>query len=171
MPLHRQLPPQIRRIELASSAQGKHVIRYQATVEVGIVDAKPKQIRRRYAAERKARDELAKIRGELVKGTYVRPRSASVATVANQGLSGLAGLEATSKAGNIDCTTPVVDALDDLSVHKTTKAHIDRLLSQLDGGTAPGRNASHLVRVHTAMCSPPCRRCSKDVPVTRHGHG
>jgi integrase len=130
MPQRRQLPPQIRRIELASPAKGKHVI--QLTVDVGIVDAKRKQIQRRYATERQSRDELATIRGELVKGTYVLPISASVPTVANRRPSGLAGLEATTVAGNRDYTTPVIDALDGAPVHKLAKAHIDQPLSQLE---------------------------------------
>jgi hypothetical protein len=171
MPQRRQLPPQIRRIELASPTKGKHVIRYQLTADVGIVDGKGKQFQRRHATERQARDELAKIRNGLVKGTYVRPRSASVATVVNRGLSGLPGLEATAKPGNRDYMTPVVDALDDLPVHELTKANIDQLLSQLDGATAPGRNDPRLACVPAAKCSPPCPRYSKNVPITRHGHG
>jgi hypothetical protein len=76
MPQRRQLPPQIHRIELASQAMGKHVVRYQLTVDAGIVDAKRKQVRRSDATGRQAREELAKIHGVLVKGTLVRPRSA-----------------------------------------------------------------------------------------------
>jgi integrase len=138
MPQRRQLPPQIRRIELASLAKGKHVI--QLTVDVGIVDAKGKQIQRRYATEQQSRDELAKIRGGLVKGTCVRPRSVSVATVVNWGLSGPAGREATTAAVNRHYTTRVIDALDDVPAHELVKAHIDQLLSQfVESTTAPGR--------------------------------
>ena len=164
MPQRRQLPPQIRRIELASPAKGKHVIRYQLTVDLGIVDAKRKQIPRRYATEREARDELATIRGELAKGTYVHPRSASVPTVVNRRPSGPAGLEATTVAGNRDYTRAVIDALDDVPVPKLTKVHIDQLLSQLVGSTAPDRNVSRLVCMHAAICSPACPRCSKTGP-------
>lgn len=139
MPQRRQLPPQIRRIELAFRAKGKQVVRYQLAVDAGIVDAKRNQIRRRYATEREAREELAKIRGELVKGSYVRPRSASVAAVVNRGLSGRAGLEATTMAGKRDYTIPVIDVLGDVPVQKLTKAHIDQLLSRLESGTAPGK--------------------------------
>jgi integrase len=165
----RQLPPQIRRIELASPAKGKHVI--QLTVDVGIVDAKGRQIQRRYATERQSRDELAKIRCGLVKGTCVCPRSVSVATVVNWGLSDPAGREATTVAVNRHYTTRVIDALDDVSAHELVKAHIDQLLSQLETATAPGRNASRLACVHAAMCPPPCPQCSKNVPIPRHAHG
>lgn len=43
----RQLPPQIRRVELARRAGSKPVVRYQLTVDTGIVDGKTKQLRRR----------------------------------------------------------------------------------------------------------------------------
>lgn len=38
----RQLPPQIKRVELASRSGGRPVIRYQLTVDVGVVDGKRK---------------------------------------------------------------------------------------------------------------------------------
>jgi integrase len=44
----RQLPPQIRRIELTRRAGGRPVVRYQLTVEVGTVDGKRQQLRKRY---------------------------------------------------------------------------------------------------------------------------
>jgi integrase len=47
----RQLPPQIKRVELTSRAGGRPVVRYQLTVDVGIVDGKRKQLRKRYPTE------------------------------------------------------------------------------------------------------------------------
>jgi integrase len=43
----RQLPPQIRRVELASRVGSKAVVRYQLTVDTGTADGKRKQLRRR----------------------------------------------------------------------------------------------------------------------------
>lgn len=100
---------------------------------------KRKQIWRSYATGREARDELAKICGELVKGTYVRPTSASGVAVVTRGASCPAGRQATTMAGNRDYTKPVIDALGDLPVQELTKAHIDQLLSQFESGTAPGK--------------------------------
>ena len=54
----RQLPPQIKRIELAQRDGGRPVIRYQLTVGVGVVDGKRKQLRKRYATEKEARAAL-----------------------------------------------------------------------------------------------------------------
>jgi hypothetical protein len=51
----RQLPPQIKRVELAQRDGGRAAIRYQLTVDVGVVDGKRKQLRKRYATEREAR--------------------------------------------------------------------------------------------------------------------
>jgi hypothetical protein len=45
----RQLPPQIKRVELAHREGGRPVIRYQLPVDVGVVDRK----RKRYATEKK----------------------------------------------------------------------------------------------------------------------
>ena len=42
----RQLPPQIKRVELAQRDGGRAVIRYQLTVDVGVVDGKRKQLRK-----------------------------------------------------------------------------------------------------------------------------
>jgi hypothetical protein len=49
----RQLPPQIKRIELAQRDGGRAVIRYQLTVDVGIVDGQRKQLRKRYGTEKR----------------------------------------------------------------------------------------------------------------------
>jgi integrase len=59
----RQLPPQIRRVELARRVGSKPVVRYQLTVDTGIVDGKRKQLRRRYNTEKEARAALAEIQG------------------------------------------------------------------------------------------------------------
>src|SRR5271157_3408943 len=47
----RQLPPQIKRVELTRRAGGRPVVRCQLTVDVGIVDGKRKQLRKCYANE------------------------------------------------------------------------------------------------------------------------
>jgi hypothetical protein len=69
----RHLPPQIRRVELSLRDGKRPVVRYQLTVDTGIVDGKRKQLRRRYRTEKEARAELAKIQGQVAGGTYVQP--------------------------------------------------------------------------------------------------
>ena len=81
----RQLPPQIKRIELIRRAGGRPVIRYQLTVDVGTVDGKRKQLRKRHTTERDAREALDEIRGEVSKGTYVHPSVLTVEVRARTG--------------------------------------------------------------------------------------
>jgi hypothetical protein len=59
-----QLPPQIKKVDVADrkTGKGKRVVRYQLTVDAGkSADGRRRQVRRRYASEREARDALAKI--------------------------------------------------------------------------------------------------------------
>lgn len=88
---HRQLPPQIRRIESASWVNGNRVIHYQLAVNVGIIGANRKQSRHRYVIDREVREELSKISSKLAEGTYRLARSGSVATVDHQGGFGTKG--------------------------------------------------------------------------------
>ncbi|MGV7524069.1 Arm DNA-binding domain-containing protein [Mycobacterium kansasii] len=67
-----QLQPQIRKVEVVDRSTGKRAVRYQVTVDSGkSADGKRRQVRRRYASEREARDALAKITGGVVDGTFV----------------------------------------------------------------------------------------------------
>ena len=83
----RQLPPQIKRVELAQRDGGRPVIRYQLTVDVGVVDGKRKQLRRRYASEKEARAALDAVRGDAAKGTYVHPSRVTLAEVCEDWLA------------------------------------------------------------------------------------
>ncbi|MDT5252121.1 MAG: integrase [Mycobacterium sp.] len=74
----RQLPPQIRRVELARRAGSKAVVRYQLTVDTGTADGKREQLRRRYRTEKDARAALAEIQGQVNAGTYVQPSALTV---------------------------------------------------------------------------------------------
>ena len=69
----RQLPPQIRRVELGRRAGGALFVRYQLTVDTGTAEGKRKQLRRRYRTEKDARAALAEIQGQVNAGTYVQP--------------------------------------------------------------------------------------------------
>ena len=73
----RQLPPQIKKIEVTDRKTGKTVVRYQLTVDAGMnpETGKRQQVRRRYATEKQARDALAEVADTAAKGAFV-PRSA-----------------------------------------------------------------------------------------------
>lgn len=81
----RQLPPQIRRVELTRRAGRKPLVRYQLTVDTGSVDGKRKQVRRRYKTEKEARSALAEILGQVNAGAYVQPSTLTVEQAARTG--------------------------------------------------------------------------------------
>lgn len=45
------------------------MVRYKLIVDVGVVDAKRKQLKKRYATEAEARKALDETRGDVAKGT------------------------------------------------------------------------------------------------------
>ena len=130
----RQLPPQIKRIELTRRTGGRPVIRYQLTVDVGNVDGKRKQLRKRYATEREARDALDEIRGEVAKGTYVHPSILTVEEACANWLMSRHGIKPKSKSGYHGVLAPVRVELGHLPVQKLTRRHIDELVRRLRDG-------------------------------------
>lgn len=130
----RQLPPQIKRVELARRAGGRPVVRYQLTVDVGTVDGKRRQSRKRYTTESDAREALDKIRGEVSKGTYVHPSVLSVESVCANWLMSRHGIKPKSKSGYEGVLAPVRTELGDLPVQKLTRHHVDELITRLRNG-------------------------------------
>jgi integrase len=135
----RQLPPQIRRIELARRSDGKPVVRYQLTVDTGIVDGRRKQLRRRYATEREAREALAEVRGQLAQGSYVQPSQLTVRQACDDWLAAKHGLKPSTVHGHRTSLTPVKVHLGDIAVQDLTKRQIDDLVTALraGGGQSP----------------------------------
>jgi integrase len=107
MASRQQLPPQIKRVELARRESGRPVVRYQVTVDVGEVDGKRKRVRKRYATEKEARDALDEIRGDVTKGTYVHPTTLTVDKACEDWLVSRHKLKATSAEGYAWILTPV----------------------------------------------------------------
>src|SRR5215203_2865981 len=72
----RQLPPQIKKIEVTDRKTGKTIVRYQVTVDTGQdpQTGKRRQVRRRYTTEKEARDALSEIGDQAAKDIFV-PRS------------------------------------------------------------------------------------------------
>jgi hypothetical protein len=69
----RQLPPQIRKLEVTDRKTGKLVVRYEVTVDAGIgpETGKRQQVRRRYATEQQARKALAEVQNGVTTGAFV----------------------------------------------------------------------------------------------------
>jgi len=135
----RQLPPQIRRLELGRRSDGKPVIRYQLTVDTGIVDGRRKQLRRRYATEREAREALAEVRGQLTQGSYVQPSQLTVREACDDWLAAKHGLKPSTVHGHRTSLSPVKVHLGDIAVQDLTKRQIDDLVTALraGGGQSP----------------------------------
>ena len=131
----RQLPPQIKRIELGRRAGGRPVVRYQLTVDVGIVDGKRKQLRKRYANEQEARKVLDEIRGDVARGTYVHVTELTVDKAIEDWLLSRHGIKAKSKSGYAGVLAPVRSELGHLSIQKLTRRDIDGLIQRLRDGS------------------------------------
>lgn len=131
----RQLPPQIRRVELASRAGSKPVVRYQLTVDTGVVDGKRKQLRRRYRTEKEARTALAEIQGQVTAGTYVQPSTLTIEDACADWLRSRHKIRPTTAAGYEYVLQPVRSELGELAAQDLTRRHIDELITRLRDGT------------------------------------
>ncbi|GAB7066327.1 Arm DNA-binding domain-containing protein [Mycobacterium hodleri] len=130
----RQLPPQIKRVELAQRDGGRPVIRYQLTVDVGDVDGKRKQLRKRYPTEKQARTALDEIRGEVSRGTYVHPTKITLAEACEGWLAAKHGLKPSTLHGHRVNLTAAIAEVGHIEVQKLTKRHLDDLVTKLRAG-------------------------------------
>jgi integrase len=133
----RQLPPQIKRVELGQRAGGRPVVRYQLTVDVGVVDGKRKQYRKRFATEKEAREALDGIRGDVARGTYVHPTKVTLAQACEDWLAAKHGLKASTLHGHRVNLAAAIEVLGDVDVQKLTKRHLDDLVTALRAGGMP----------------------------------
>lgn len=143
----RQLPPQIKRVELGRRVGGRPVVRYQLTVDVGAVDGKRKQYRKRFATEKEARAALEEIRGEVACGTYVHPARTTLAQGCEDWLASKHGLKPSTLLGHRVKLEAVTAVLGDVEVQKLTKRDIDDLDAALRvGGGRTARGAAMKAR-------------------------
>jgi integrase len=130
----RQLPPQIKRLELSQRDGGRPVIRYQLTVDVGVIDGSRKQLRKRYATEKEARAGLDAVRGEVSRGTYVHPTKVTLAEACEDWLAAKHGLKPSTLHGHRVNLTAAMAELGEVEVQKLTKRHLDDLVTKLRAG-------------------------------------
>ncbi|GFG87877.1 integrase [Mycolicibacter algericus] len=135
----RQLPPQIKPVELAKRKNGRPVVRYQLTVDVGEIDGKRKQFRKRYPTEKAARAALDEIRGQVATGTYVHPSTRTVAQACEDWLAGKRAADRAESTvdGYAEKLSVVIAELGDREVQKLTKRHLDDLVIALRAGGLP----------------------------------
>ena len=139
----RQLPPQIRRVELARRVGSRPVVRYQLTVDTGVVDGKRKQLRRRYNTEKEARAALAEVLGKVTSRTYVQPSTLTIEQACADWLISRHKIRPTTAAGYEFVLQPVRGELGGLGVQDLTRRHLDDLIVKLRSGdlVRPGGRA------------------------------
>ncbi len=138
MPERRQLPPQIRRVEITQRGSAKPAVRYQLTVDTGYVNGKRKQLRRRYATEQEARKALAEVQGKVASGTYVQPTKLTVEEACAEWLASRHRIKPTTAAGYEYVLQPIRSELGDIPVQKLTRRHIDDVIAKLRQGGMEG---------------------------------
>lgn len=139
-----QLPPQIRKVEVLERTSGKTVVRYELRVDGGIdpVTGQRRQVKRRFASEKQARDALAEIGDQAVKGTFVARAALTTEQMCSDYLTGRHNLRQTSSAKLEYDLGPLRERYGDMPAQRLTKAHLDTLVAELVAGgnkTAKGR--------------------------------
>lgn len=141
MTRRQQLPPQIRKIEVKDRSTRKIVVRYQVTVDAGInrETGKRRQIRRRFATEKAARDELSKVQGGVTAGTYVHASKLTLEQACAGWLASKHSLKPSTLRGHRVSLQPLRDELGAVEVQKLSKADLDGLVGRLRRGEVEGR--------------------------------
>jgi integrase len=136
-----QLPPQIKKVSVKDRRTGKPVVRYQLTVDVGTdtESGRRRQIRRRLATEKAARDELAKVQGGVNTGTYVHTSKLTVDQVCEAWLASKHSLKASTLARHRSKLAALRDELGHREVQKLSKADLDTLVGRLRRSEVEGR--------------------------------
>lgn len=139
-----QLPPQIRKVDVIDRKTGKTVTRYQVTVDAGINPdtGGRRQVRRRYATEKEARDALAEIGQQAAADEFVPRKAVTVDQLCVEWLASLHNTRPTTVNGYRYLLAPLRERHGALPVQKLTRPDLDQLLIALrDGGTltAKGR--------------------------------
>ncbi len=141
MTKRQQLPPQIKKIEVADRRTGKSVVRYQLTVDAGHdpESGRRRQVRRRFATEAKARAELAALQAGVAAGTYVHVSRLTVTQACESWLLSKHALKPSTVAGHRVSLGPIRSELGHIELQKLTKADLDGLVARLRRGEVAGR--------------------------------
>jgi integrase len=137
----KQLPPQIRKVQIKDRRTRKMVQRYQLVIDAGHdpQTGKRRQIRRRFTTETAARDELAKVAGGVKTGTYVHSSKLTVDQACEAWLASKHSLKPSTLAGHRVSLQPLRDELGRVEVQKLSKADLDSLVGRLRRGEVDGR--------------------------------
>jgi integrase len=140
----RQLPPQIKKVEVLDRRSSKTVVRYQLTLDSGVnpLTGKRQQVRRRYATEKQARDALSEIGQQAATDQFVPRKAVTVEELCADWLTSLHNARATTLNAYTYALAPLRERHGGLPVQKLSRPDLDRLLTDLrEGGsmTAKGR--------------------------------
>ena len=138
----RQLPPQIKKVEVLDRKSSKTVVRYQLTVDAGISSetGKRQQVRRRYATEKQASDALAEITQQVSSDAFVPRKTVTVEDLCADWIASLHNARATTVNAYRFSLAPLRERHGDLPAQKLTRPDLDKLLIALrDGGTATAK--------------------------------
>jgi len=105
------------------------VVRYQLTVDTGVVDGKRTQLRHRYRTEKEARAALAEIQGQVNAGSYVQPTDLTLEQACADWLRSRHKIRPTT--GYEYVLQPVCSELGELAVQDLTRRHLDELIGKL----------------------------------------
>ena len=138
----RQLPPQIKKIEVTDRKTGKTVVRYQLTVDAGMnpETAKRQQVRRRYATEKLARRALAEVSQQVSADAFVPRKAVTVEALCVDWIASLHNARATTVNAYRFSLAPLRERHGDLPAQKLTRPDLDKLLIALrEGGTTTAK--------------------------------
>jgi integrase len=152
-----QLPPQIRKIEVKDRKTGKAVVRYQVTTDAGRdpESGRRRQVRRRFATEKAARDELSSVQGGVRAGTYVHSSRITVDEACGAWLSSKHSLKPSTLRGHRVTLQPLRDELGAKEMQALSKADLDTLVGRLRRGEVEGRKrwSARSVNYMLYLCS------------------
>ncbi|WP_418345231.1 tyrosine-type recombinase/integrase [Rhodococcus pyridinivorans] len=136
MARRQQLPPQIKKIELATKERGKLAIRYQVTTDAGVdpETGRRRQTRKRFRTEKEARDYLSSTTADVARGLHVSPSKLTVGHAVRDWLQ-TQRVKPSTLAAYTAALRPVVERFGDTPIQKVTKADIEGLVHDLRVGT------------------------------------
>ncbi|AWT55800.1 tyrosine-type recombinase/integrase [Mycolicibacterium smegmatis] len=140
-----QLPPQIRKLDVADRKTGKTAVRYQLTIDAGSdpITGRRRQVRRRFKTEREAREELGKIAEQAATDTFVPRKAVTVEQLCADWLASLHNARPTTVNAYRYSVAPLRERHGDLVAQKLTRPDLDRLLTDLrEGGTTTAKGST-----------------------------
>ena len=117
----------IKRVTLKS---GK--VRYRVRMDAGFDDSgKRRQVCSTHDTLRQARNEVARLRTEVLAGTYVASRDETVSHYIDRWLSGRHNLKPGTRSGYSSDLRPLTDAYGKLRLQDLMKAPVDALVAEM----------------------------------------